>query len=167
LTIINPDDLPNSPSPRSQQKRESPDIAILASRLLFAVQDEMFGRLTAEGHPDIRPRHGAVLAYIDPEGTRATELSALSGRHKQIIGNLVDELEGLGYVERIPDPEDRRAKLIVPTARGIDQMQRSDAIMREIESRHSDRLSAAEFVVFKRLLETIVSDQERDIRPTE
>ena len=36
----------------------------------------------------------------------------------QAMGELVDELEALGYVERRPDPTDRRAKLIMLTDRG-------------------------------------------------
>ena len=40
-----------------------------------------------------------LLAYLDEDGVRATELARLSGRHKQIVGRLVDELEELGYVE--------------------------------------------------------------------
>ncbi len=67
-------------------------------------------------------------AFLDREGTRATDLARLSGRHKQVITTLVDELTELGYVERRPDPDDRRAKLVVPTERGLDAMRRSDAI---------------------------------------
>ncbi len=36
----------------------------------------------------------------------------------QSMGELVDELEQLGYVRRQPDPVDRRAKLIVLTQKG-------------------------------------------------
>jgi DNA-binding MarR family transcriptional regulator len=45
-----------------------------------------------------------------------------SGQHKQVVGTLVDELERLGYVRREPDPNDRPAKLIVPTELGLRQM---------------------------------------------
>jgi DNA-binding MarR family transcriptional regulator len=151
----------NVPVSRSQLKHDSPDVAILAGQLLFALQDEMFGRLAADGHPDIRPRHGAVLAYLDEAGTRATELAALSGRHKQVVGTLVDELEALGYVERLADPDDRRAKLIVPTPRGIDQMVKSDAIMREVEARFARILPDGDFDAFKSALRTIVAQQEK------
>ncbi|MEV4513175.1 hypothetical protein AB0K00_29895 [Dactylosporangium sp. NPDC049525] len=63
-----------------------------------AVQDELFETLAEQGHPDVRPRHGMVLAFLDPEGTRATELSQRSGprarailaaiehRHEQSLG---------------------------------------------------------------------------------
>ena len=117
-----------------------PDLGILAARVLFAFQDELFGELAAQGHPDVRPRHGAVLAHLDREGMRATDLARSSGRHKQVIGHLIDELVALGYVERRPDPADRRAKLVVPTERGLDEMRRSDAIARAIERRHARRI---------------------------
>ena len=46
----------------------------------------------------------------------AAELAALSGRHKQLVGRTIDELEALGCVTRAPDPAHRRAKLVVPTS---------------------------------------------------
>jgi DNA-binding MarR family transcriptional regulator len=115
----------------------------------------MYGKLAAQGHPDIRRRHGAVLAFLDREGTRATDLARLSGRHKQVITTLVDELTELGYVERRPDPDDRRAKLVVPTERGLDAMRRSDAIARSIEKRFAKRLGAEELARMKESLAQI------------
>jgi DNA-binding MarR family transcriptional regulator len=124
------------------------DLGVLAGRLLFAVQGELFGRLRERGFDDIVPRHGAVLAYLRPEGVRATELSRLSGQVKQVIGVIVDDLEVLGYVERKPDPSDRRAKLVVPTARGRRQMAAADAIMADIMNRHARGLGAGRFHAF-------------------
>ncbi|HWV78460.1 MAG TPA: MarR family winged helix-turn-helix transcriptional regulator [Isoptericola sp.] len=118
---------------RAAAKAEHPDLGVLAGRLLFAVQGALFGRLAAEGFDDLRPQHGAVLAWLDADGSRATDLARRSGQHKQVVGKLVDELEALGYVERHPDPDDRRAKLVVPTARGRRQMARSDAIVADLE----------------------------------
>ncbi len=34
------------------------------------------------------------------------------------MSDLLTELEGLGYVKRIPDPSDARARLIIPAERG-------------------------------------------------
>ncbi|HEY4281118.1 MAG TPA: MarR family transcriptional regulator [Conexibacter sp.] len=125
---------------RSARKQQDPDLGILTAQVLVTFENELFEELAEQGHPQIRPRHGAVLAYLDREGTRATDLARFSGRHKQVIGTLVDELVALGYVERRPDPADGRAKLVVPTARGLDQMRRSDAIARTIERRHARRI---------------------------
>lgn len=93
-----------------------------------------------------------MLAYLDPEGSRATDLAARSGQHKQVIGTLVDELEELGYVERRPDPQDRRAKLVVPTDLGLDQAHKSRVILAGIEARHAAEVGEEAYAAFKTVL---------------
>ncbi|BEL08822.1 hypothetical protein Q0Z83_070130 [Actinoplanes sichuanensis] len=137
---------------RSERKQQDPDLGVLAGRLLFSVQGELFATLAEQGHAGLRPQHGAVLAHLDVEGSRATDLARHSGQHKQVVGKLIDELETLGYVERRPDPSDRRAKLIVPTVRGLDQMERSDAIVAAIEERAAATVGVAAYASFKALL---------------
>lgn len=130
-------------------------LGVLAARLLFAFQDELYARLDAAGHRKITRLHGAVLAHLDLDGTRATELARRSGRPKQVIGRVVDELEALGYLERRPEPGDRRAKLVVPTARGCDLMRTSDAIIAEIERRPSAALGRTAYADFKQTLRAV------------
>lgn len=132
---------------------------MLAGQLLFAVQRELFGRLAELGFEDLHPRHGAVLAYLDVDGVRATELSRLSGQHKQVIGTMIDELEILGYVERAPDPADRRAKLVCPTERGRAQMVAADKIMAAMQDRHARRLGRDEYAAFKAAFQDVVQNQ--------
>jgi DNA-binding MarR family transcriptional regulator len=144
-------------SHRRERQEWNPDLGVLASRLLFSLQDELFERLAESGYGDLHPRHGAVLAYLDEEGVRATELARLSGRHKQIVGRIVDELEELGYVERRPDPQDRRAKLIFPTERGLAQVRRGDEIIAEIEARHAGEVGARTYAQFRDVLRGVVA----------
>jgi DNA-binding MarR family transcriptional regulator len=148
---------------RAERNKTNPDLGVLAGRLLFAVQNEMFTALAAKGFADLHLRHGAVLAYLDPEGVRATELAKLSGQHKQVIGTLVDELEGLGYVVRHPDPADRRAKLVCPTERGLDQMRTADKIMASIQERHARRLGRDTFTQFKTTLMDVTEHQRKTV----
>ena len=140
---------------RRERQQWNPDLGVLAARLLFRLQAELFQRLAAAGYDDLRPRHGAVLAYLDEDGVRATELARLSGRHKQIVGRLVDELEELGYVERRPDPADRRAKLIVPTRRGLEQLVLADEIVAGIESRHAELAGRRTYGEFREVMRRI------------
>ncbi|MFC8600536.1 MarR family winged helix-turn-helix transcriptional regulator [Isoptericola sp. NPDC057191] len=144
------------PRTRAEAKADRPDLGVLAGRLLFAVQGALFGRLAGEGFDDLRPQHGAVLAWIDAGGSRATELAQRSGQHKQVIGKLVDELEERGYVERRPDPDDRRAKLVVPTDRGLRQMARSDAIVADVERELAAALGARRYADFDAGLRDVV-----------
>jgi DNA-binding MarR family transcriptional regulator len=142
---------------RSERQQWNPDLGVLASQLTFSIQEQLFAGLAEEGYEDLHPRHWAVLAYLDEDGIRATELARLSGRHKQIVGRLVDELEDLGYVERRQDPEDRRAKLVVPTERGLEQMRRGDEIVAGIEARHAQATGARDYAEFRNVLRSVVA----------
>jgi len=150
---------------RRERQQWNPDLGVLASQLTFSLQRELFSRLAAAGYDDLSPRHGAVLAYLDEDGVRATELARLAGRHKQVVGRLVDELEELGYVERRPDPTDRRAKLIVPTERGLEQLRLGDEIVAEIEARHSGEIGARDYARFRDVLRGVVA-RAREPAPT-
>jgi DNA-binding MarR family transcriptional regulator len=143
---------------RSERKEKDPNLGILAAKVLWDFERELFAKVAEQGHADVRPRHGAVLAFLDPEGTRAKDLARLSGRHKQVITTLIDELAALGYVERRPDPDDRRAKLVVPTARGLDEMKRADAIARAIERRFAKRIGKDALDQMKGSMGKIVAD---------
>jgi DNA-binding MarR family transcriptional regulator len=146
--------MPDGPATDGQREH---GLGILAARLLFAFQDELYARFDDAGHGKLTRVHGAVLAHLDPDGTRATELARRSGRPKQLIGRAVDELEQLGYVERRPEPGDRRAKLVVPTERGRELIRLSDEIIRDIERRAAAALGQVAYDSFKNALE-IVAD---------
>lgn len=147
----------------SVRNQADPDLGILAGQVLFAIQKELFATLAEQGHPRLRPRHGAVLAYLDPDGSRATDLSRQSGQHKQVIGTLVDELAELGYVQRRPDPRDRRAKLIVPTALGLDEISRATAILAAIEHRHAQVIGEDAYTEFKHAFQRVAQLQRSAI----
>ncbi|GAA4241693.1 winged helix DNA-binding protein [Actinomadura meridiana] len=142
-----------------EAEAEGPDLGVLAGQLMRALQEELFRRLAEEGHPGVRPRHGTVLAFLDRSGLRATELSARSGQHKQIVGSIVDELVALGYVRREPDPADRRAKRVVPTEHGLDEIAKARAILADIERRHRRHLGDERFAAFRETFQEIVRDQ--------
>ncbi|MFD4444748.1 MarR family winged helix-turn-helix transcriptional regulator [Nocardia sp. NPDC058519] len=67
---------------------------------------------------DLRPAHYAVFRYLAPDGSRVTALAEAAGMTQQSMGELVTHLEKCGYVERVPDPADGRARLVVTTAAG-------------------------------------------------
>jgi DNA-binding MarR family transcriptional regulator len=144
---------------RRERQELNPDLGVLSARLWDSIQAELFERLAEAGYEGLHTRHAAVLAYLDQDGVRATDLVRLSGRHKQVIGRLIDELEQLGYVERRPDPGDRRAKLIVPTERGLAQLRLGDEVIAEIERRHAEATSPRTYAEFRNILRAMVARQ--------
>jgi DNA-binding MarR family transcriptional regulator len=97
-------------------KPDLPRLLLEASRTLGA---EVVASLDERGFPDARAGHAAVFMHIDRRwGTRLTDLAARARMTKQGMMLLVDDLETRGYVRRVPDPEDSRAKVVRLTARG-------------------------------------------------
>lgn len=79
----------------------------------------IYRRLREHGITDTRPSHGNVMEHLAFEdGLRLNDLATRAGITPQSMGQFVDELEDLGYVERRPDPDDRRAKRIHLTRKG-------------------------------------------------
>jgi len=150
---------------RSARQLAEPDLGVLAARLLFDVQGELYRRTAEQGYDDVRPRHGVVLAYLDEDGTRLTDLAQIARRNKQTIAAIVDELETLGYVYRADDPADRRAKLIVPTERARQRARAADQIVADIEKRHQARLGRAAYAEFKQTLRAITTDEADEPEP--
>lgn len=146
---------------RTERKETDPDLGTLAVRLLLGLQAELFERARKLGFDDVRPRHGAVMAFLDEAGTRPGELARLAGRRKQTTGAILDELEQRGYVTREPDSADRRARLIVPTERGRALIEAIDAIVADIEDRYATALGRHKYAQLKEGLHALVKPHER------
>jgi DNA-binding MarR family transcriptional regulator len=119
-------------------------VPLTLAQLLKHPFDALLARLHAElaaaGFPDIRPAHGYVFQYAEPGGSRLTDLARQSGLTKPTVLAAVDDLERLGYVERVPDPGDRRAKLVRLTARGAAAAAEAGRIVAAIEADWGERL---------------------------
>jgi DNA-binding MarR family transcriptional regulator len=70
--------------------------------------------------------------------------------------DLIDRLEASGFVERHPDPDDRRARLIHLTPRGRKALAAGIAASEEVEARFLAALSAADQRTFRRTLGNLV-----------
>ena len=114
-------------------------------------------RLSDAGHPAIRQGHGCVFRFIHEGGSRLTELAESSGLSKQAVGEVVDDLEKLGYVERIQDPQDGRAKVIRLTEQGADAHQTALGIFADIERDWTERYGGERVETMRKLLEEIAA----------
>ena len=96
-----------------------------------------------------------MFGFIDPEGSRLTFLAERSGLTKQAVGESVDDLVGLGYVERVPDPTDGRAKLVRLTDKGAKAQMLGRSILAEVEQRWAEELGEERVEAMRETLEDI------------
>lgn len=123
---------------------------------------EFRARLTEAGHSVIRPGHGCVFRFINEGGSRLTDLAETAGLTKQAVGEVVADLERLGYVERAPDPLDGRAKVIKLTELGADAHRVALAIFADLEREWAERYGAEQVAAMRELVEEIAADR-RDV----
>ena len=112
----------------------------------------MLERLRARGFDGLEAAHLNVFQYPGPEGARPSELAAELGMSKQALNYMLGELERLGYLERLPDPEDTRSKRIALTARGSAAVKTMLDAVRAVERDWRRELGAKEFEHLRALL---------------
>jgi DNA-binding MarR family transcriptional regulator len=100
-----------------------------------------------------------VFGNIDPEGTRLTELAARARMTKQSVGEVTSDLEQRGYVERVPDPSDGRAKIIRLTERGRAAQALGVGLIDEIEQEWAERFGAERVTALREALEAITGER--------
>ena len=90
---------------------------------------------------------------------RLTELAALASMTKQSVGEIVDDLADLGYVERIPDPADKPAKLICLTDRGKQAQRLGFGLFAKVEERWAERYGPERIAQLRATLEAIAATE--------
>ena len=104
-----------------------------------SMEQRVLSTLRAAGH-DITTAPARVFQRVAPEGTRLTALAEQAQVTKQTAGFLVDQLERAGYVERVPDPTDARARLVRVAARGAEVVEQAAAVVAEVEAEREAHL---------------------------
>jgi DNA-binding MarR family transcriptional regulator len=94
------------------------NVGLLMQIAFRAMEQRVLTALAESGFGDISVAQARIVAQIDAAGTRLTELAERAQITKQTASFLVDQVERAGYVERVPDPSDRRARLVRLTDRG-------------------------------------------------
>jgi DNA-binding MarR family transcriptional regulator len=145
----------SSKLPNTSARRAPENLAILLREPFRAGTDLLHRRFAERGHPEIRPPHGNVMQYLDDGGTRVSVLAERAQMTKQSMAELVAHLEQLGYVERAPDPSDRRAKLVRATPRGRQLYAIAREVVAEIEAEWTRRLGKAKMRRLRELLEEL------------
>ena len=129
---------------------------LLAHRTLI---DELLAGLTEWGWEDAKPGDAAIFMHIDRRsGTRLTELALRARITKQGMMLIVDDLERRGFVRRVPDPNDARAKLVRLTARGRRYVADARRLIAGIESRVRRDVGQRSYATLRGALEEIVGE---------
>src|SRR5690242_20137144 len=125
----------------------------------------MVQRLHERGFDDFDAAYLNVFQYPGPQGARPTDLAARLRVSKQALNYLLGELEGLGYLERRPDPDDLRSKRIALTGRGAAAIRVIREAVGEIEAAWQQELGPTRFAQLRELLVELNQLPDSEDRP--
>ena len=103
----------------------------------------------AAGMTGLRPVHALVLIPLLGGGRHAISLAADLGVTRQAVAQVVATLERDGYVRRVTDPGDARAKLVCLTPLGRAALRTMYTSARATEDAWRQRLGAERFAQFR------------------
>jgi DNA-binding MarR family transcriptional regulator len=134
---------------------------LLEARRVLA--SELDADLAERGYPDLRPGHIALFLSVDRRsGSRITDLAEQNRLTKQAMMSMVDDLEEHGYVRRVPDPSDSRAKLVRLTAHGRRAVAECRRAIQALEQRTKRVLGDRSYDALRQSLEILSEPIEND-----
>ena len=143
-------------SSRHPDSRAAPDnLGILLREPFRIASARLHDRFAERGHPEVRAPHGNVFQFLDAGGTRVSVLAERAQVTKQSMAELVAHLERHGYVERVPDPTDRRAKLVRSTARGQEVYEIARQFVVDMEAEWTAQLGERKVNTLRELLKEL------------
>ena len=134
-----------------------PSIADYTGNLLRAAFMRAAGLAAREFGGGAHPRDAAALATLQAVGPLSQQhLAKALDVNRTSMVKLIDGLEGRGLVERVRNPDDRRAYLLLPTRTGIETLAEMLPRMARAEAELTERLTAAEHARLNELLRALI-----------
>lgn len=162
-----PDDPPPF-APEALAAAKAVNLGHLLFRTARLLNDVGVARVRRDfGMDGLRAAHMQVLPHLDLAGTRATDLAKRMGVTKQAVGQLLDEIEVLGVIERVPDPADRRARLVRFTEKGRAGLLVGLGVLAGIERELVEQVGAEAIARLKEDLAVLLPAVERLARAEE
>jgi DNA-binding MarR family transcriptional regulator len=133
-----------------------PLIGLLLRLVYQHYAQEIDATLSEAGFGDIRPSHANVFPFVPPEGITVSGLADLAQVRKQTMAQAVDQLEHMGYVERRPNPHDRRSQLVFLTERGASVKPVTHVSAARVEERWAELTGPEELEALEALRATLL-----------
>jgi DNA-binding MarR family transcriptional regulator len=134
-----------------------PSDPLIGARLRFCllrVEQRLGQALASAGFTDIQTAHFKVLRFPPPENERPIDLAQRAGMSKQAMNYLLQQLEELGYLQRVSTDESP-ARLVSLTEKGWKVAEIQRATVHEIEREWEQLIGSERFKTFYAVLKEL------------
>lgn len=146
-------------------KRDSPDhVLALLGEVLDAFRRDLAEALAEapSGVRGLRSSQLRLLSLTPSDGLRVTDLAQRVGMTKQALGEFANALEAQGLLETVRDDRDRRARILRPTASGLEVVAIGTRAIRAVEERWRTRLGDRRWSQLRSLLTELAEPAEAE-----
>ena len=153
----------------SDDRLAGAELTFLLGMSFQLLLSEFVSRLDAAGYADLRPMHGMVFQVLRGRGATSSELAEQLGVTKQAAGQIIDDLEKRGYVERRPHPAGGRRRLVVLTDKALTHLSVAGRVLHELEGQLTKQLQEVGMAVpraeLAALIRALAGDAIPPLRP--
>ncbi|MHA3837863.1 MarR family winged helix-turn-helix transcriptional regulator [Terrabacter sp. AAH1] len=121
-------------------------------RLMGSLFEQVRAVFASEDWQGLRMSHFRLLELVPPDGVTITELASRLRMTKQGCGQFVSQLTESGHLRTVPDPADRRSRIVRRTAKGTRLTRRAAARIAAIEADWADRVGQERYADFRSTL---------------
>ncbi|OCB25634.1 MarR family transcriptional regulator [Mycobacterium malmoense] len=145
--------------PRALHPDWQPTVPALVSLVAASGAPRLRAAFATAGLDGIRPAQAVALVPLASGGLHASDLADRLQVSRQAVAQAITGLERHGYVNRVPDPRDARARVVELTARGRQALRvmRSNAV--DLEQRWERVLGRRRLAELREALEALLADQ--------
>src|SRR5215470_12534840 len=151
-----------NPKPRSAAGDAFSGLVIRVFRLGGLLEDEGDALARPAGQTTARWQ---VLAAVEDVPQSVAEIARALNLARQSVQRVADALEAAGLVRYADNPRHRRARLVVPTAAGLERLRRIQAEQRPWADRLGRAVGTRDLVAANRLLDRVLAIVEADAGP--
>jgi DNA-binding MarR family transcriptional regulator len=150
------------PDSRTSRGAREANLYRMLLRSMQGMNRTVMARIATRGFDDVSATYPRLLANLDTDGTRITTIAERMGVSRQAAGRLAIEIESKGYVERLVDPDDARATLVVFTELGLTLLRTAISVIGEVEQEYEAALGSAAYRQLKARLQGFIAIADPD-----
>lgn len=136
------------------------DFGVLVGLAYQSFIEELHAEFARRGFPITGASVGVMLRTLDQGAFNTTQLGEKLGITTQGAAKVIDEMVAVGYVERRPDPTDKRAKTLHLAERGRAALALARGFHHEYERRLTEQFGAEKMAILREILDHMVDSPE-------